>query len=107
LRVKRLCAVILTLQAVVTALSIPVAITVAHADGATAGIVGGGLALAGVIIAGLLRYRWAYVAGTVLQILVIATGFVVTTMFFLGVIFAVLWGTAIWLGRRVENAPAR
>jgi hypothetical protein len=105
--VKRVCAALLTLQAVVTALSIPVAITVAHADGATAGIVGGGLALAGVIIAGLLRYRWAYVAGTVLQILVIATGFVVTTMFFLGVIFAALWVTAIWLGRRVENTPAR
>ena len=68
---------------------------------------GGGLALAGVIIAGLLRYRWAYVAGSVLQILVIATGFMVTTMFFLGVIFAALWITAIWLGRRVENAPAR
>lgn len=104
---KRLCAVTLVLQAVVTALSIPVAITVAHADGAVAGIVGGGLALAGVIIAGLLRYRWAYVAGSVLQILVIATGFMVTTMFFLGVIFAALWITAIWLGRRVENAPAR
>jgi hypothetical protein len=107
LSVKRLCAVVLTLQAVVTALSIPVAITVAHADGTTAGIVGGGLAIAGVIIAGLLRYRWAYVAGSVLQILVIATGFMVTTMFFLGVIFAALWITAIWLGRRVENAPAR
>ncbi|GAB2866164.1 hypothetical protein GCM10027176_79810 [Actinoallomurus bryophytorum] len=104
---RRLCAVTLVLQAVVTALSIPVAITVVHADGTAAGIVGGGLALAGVIIAGLLRYRWAYVAGSVLQILVIATGFVVTTMFFLGVIFAALWITAIWLGRRVENAPAR
>jgi hypothetical protein len=31
----------------------------------------------------------------------------VTTMFVLGVIVAALWITAIWLGRRVENAPAR
>lgn len=104
---KRLCAVVLTLQALVTALSIPVAISVAHADATTAGLVGGLLALAGLIIAGLLRYRWAYIAGSVLQILVIATGFMVTTMFFLGVIFAALWATAIWLGRRVEGAPAR
>jgi hypothetical protein len=105
--VKRLCAVILVLQAVVTALSIPVAISVVHADATTAGLTGGILAVLGVIIAGLLRYRWAYVAGSVLQILVIATGFMVTTMFFLGIIFAALWATAIWLGWRVEGAPAR
>jgi Protein of unknown function (DUF4233) len=105
--VKRLCAVILVLQAVVTALSIPVAISVVHADATTAGLTGGILAVLGVIIAGLLRYRWAYVAGSVLQILVIATGFMVTTMFFLGIIFAALWVTAIWLGWRVEGAPAR
>jgi hypothetical protein len=91
----------------VTALSIPVAISVVHTDATTAALVGGGLALAGLIIAGLLRYRWAYVAGTVLQILVIATGFMVPAMFFLGVIFAALWVTAIWLARRVESAAAR
>ncbi len=104
---RRLCAVVLSLQAVVTALAIPVAISVAHADAAVAGAVGGGLALAGLVIAGLLRYRWAYYAGTVLQVLVIATGFVVTTMYVLGVIFGVLWITAIWLGRRVEGVQAR
>lgn len=104
---KRLCAVVLVLQAVVTGLSIPVAIAVAHADATTAGLVGGLLALVGLIIAGLLRYRWAYIAGSILQILVIATGFMVTSMFFLGIIFAALWATAIWLGWRVEGAPAR
>lgn len=104
---KRLCATLLTLQAVVTALSIPVAISVMHTGGATAGLVGGGLAVAGLIIAGLLRHRWAYIAGSVLQILVIATGFMVPTMFFLGAIFAALWVTAIWLAWRVEGAPAR
>lgn len=104
---KRLCAVVLALQAVVTALAIPVAIAVAHADATTSGLVGGALAVAGLVIAGLLRYRWAYLAGTILQILVIATGFVVTPMFFLGVIFGTLWCTAIWLGRRVESVQAR
>lgn len=104
---KRLCAVMLTLQAVVTALAIPVAISVAHTDATTAGVVGGVLAVAGLIIAGLLRYRWAYIAGSILQILVIATGFVVPVMFFLGVIFGLLWATSIWLGRRVEGAQPR
>ncbi|GAA0315068.1 DUF4233 domain-containing protein [Actinoallomurus spadix] len=97
----------LTLQAVVTLLAIPVAISVAHADAATAGIAGGVLAFAGLVIAGLLRYRWAYVAGSVLQILVIGTGFVVPVMFFLGVIFGALWGASIWVGRRVESAQPR
>ncbi|MEV5710424.1 DUF4233 domain-containing protein [Actinoallomurus sp. NPDC052274] len=104
---RRLCAVMLTLQAVVTLLAIPVAISVAHTDATTAGIVGGALALAGLLIAGLLRYRWAYVAGSVLQILVIATGFVVPVMFFLGVIFGALWAASIWVGRRVEGAQSR
>jgi hypothetical protein len=104
---RRLCATLLTLQAVVTALSIPVAIAVVHVSATTAGSVGGGLAVAGLVIAGLLRYRWAYVAGSILQILVIATGFMVPTMFFLGIIFAALWITAIWMARRVEGAAAR
>ncbi|HEY5984977.1 MAG TPA: DUF4233 domain-containing protein [Streptosporangiaceae bacterium] len=39
-------------------------------------------------------------AGSVLQAAVIATGVVVPVMYALGAIFAGLWGTAIWLGRR-------
>ncbi|MCO6008989.1 DUF4233 domain-containing protein [Actinoallomurus purpureus] len=97
----------LTMQAVVTLLAIPVAISVVHADATTAGVAGGVLAVAGLLIAGLLRYRWAYVAGSVLQILVIATGFVVPVMFFLGVIFGVLWVASIWVARRVEGAQPR
>lgn len=104
---RRMCAVVLTLEAIVTALAIPVAIAVAHTDPVAAGVGGGVLAAAGVVIAGLLRYRWAYVAGSILQILVIATGFVVTVMFFLGVIFGALWCMAIYVGRRTEGAQAR
>lgn len=104
---RRLCAVMLALQALVTALAIPVAISVSHADAGTAGWALGGLAVVGLLLSGLLRYRWAYVAGSILQILIIVTGFVVPVMFFLGVIFALLWGTAIWVGWKAENAPAR
>ena len=104
---KRMCATLLTLQAVVTALSIPVAITVAHTNAALAGSVSGGLAVLGLVLAGMLRHRWAYIAGSILQILVIATGFMVPTMYFLGVIFAIMWFLSIWLFRRVESAAAR
>jgi hypothetical protein len=104
---RRLCATVLACEAIVIALAIPVAIAIAHANGAQAGLVGGGLAVACVLLAGLLRYQWAYVAAGALQILAIATGIVVPVMFFLGALFGGLWVAAIWLGRRTEGTEAR
>lgn len=86
-------------------LAIPVAITIAHARPAAAGVVGGALAAAALVIAGLVGrpgQGWALVAGTVLQVAVIATGVVVPAMYALGVIFGALWLTAIWLARRYQ-----
>ncbi|MFF4268835.1 DUF4233 domain-containing protein [Streptomyces sp. NPDC001536] len=45
--------------------------------------------------------------GWVLQIALIASGFVVPTMFFLGVVFAALWWTSVHYGRKVDEAKAR
>jgi hypothetical protein len=104
---RRLFATILACEAVVIGLAIPVAITVGDVDAGTAGLVCGGLAVVCLVMAGLLRFPWAVAAGTVLQLLIIATGFMVPTMFFLGALFAALWGTAIWMGRRTEQAGAR
>jgi hypothetical protein len=42
----------------------------------------------------------------VLQALVIAAGVVVPAMYVLGVIFAALWVTGIWLARRLQTPPA-
>jgi hypothetical protein len=100
---RRLCAMVLACEAIVIALAIPVAIAVVHTDAKAAGIAGGVAAVLCLLLAGFLRYRWAYVAGSALQVLVIVSGFVVSTMFFLGAIFAALWITAIWLGRTVES----
>ncbi len=104
---RRLFATILACEAVVIGLAIPVAVTVGDVDGATAGLVCGGLAVVCLVMAGLLRFPWAVAAGTVVQVLIIATGFLVPTMFFLGALFAALWGLAIWMGRRTEQAGAR
>jgi Protein of unknown function (DUF4233) len=101
--VRRLCATVLVFEAVVIGLAIPVAITIAHARPVVAGVAGGVLAVAALVIAGIVgRRRWALVAGSVLQAAVIATGVVVPAMYGLGVIFAGLWSTAIWLGRRYQ-----
>ena len=64
--------------------------------------IGLGLTVACVLVAGLLRFEWAYWLGWVIQGAALALGFVVTTMFFLGAVFLALWATAYFLGRRIE-----
>jgi hypothetical protein len=102
---RRLCATVLIMEAVVIGLAIPVAITIAHARPATAGLIWGVLAVLAVILAAVVGrpgQRWALVGGSVLQVAVIATGAVVPAMYGLGVIFAALWVTGIWLARRYQ-----
>lgn len=95
-----LCAAVLAFESVVVALAIPVALTTQDADPWLAGLGGGLLAVSCVVVAGLLRHRWAYVAGTVIQGAAVASGLVVPAMFLLGGVFAVLWGVALYLGSR-------
>ncbi|MCD0452861.1 DUF4233 domain-containing protein [Actinocorallia sp. API 0066] len=102
---RRLLATVLACEAIILGLSIPVAISVADVDGATAGIVGGVLVVLSLVLAGTLRRRWGVPAATVFQAVVLALGFVVPTMFILGVLFSALWGYAIWLGNRFEGRP--
>jgi hypothetical protein len=102
---RRLCATVLIFEVVVIGLAIPVAITIGHARPAQAGVAGGVLAVAALVIAGLVGrpgQGWTLVGGTVLQVAVIATGIVVPAMYGLGAIFGALWLTAIWLGRRYQ-----
>ncbi|MDF5755255.1 DUF4233 domain-containing protein [Spongiactinospora sp. TRM90649] len=104
---RRLCATVLGMEAIVVGLTVPVAINLDGTAPGPALAVGLGLALLCVVVAGLLKRPFAYIAGSVLQILVIATGFLVFPMFFLGVIFAALWITAIFVARRVEGVTSR
>src|ERR1700733_12710309 len=101
---RRLCATVLVMEAIIIGLAIPVAITIGHASHA-AGYTGGGLAVAAVLLAGVVsrpRMPWALVAATVLLVLVFAAGVLVPFMYVLGVIFAGFWALAIWMGRRYE-----
>ena len=112
---RRLCATVLIFEAIVIALAIPVAITVGHASGRSAGSAGGALAAVAVLTAvavslrstGLRGLRIALVTGSILQLLMIASGVMVTAMYGLGVIFAILWTIAICLGHSAERATPR
>jgi hypothetical protein len=101
--IRQLCGTVLIMEAIVIGLAIPVAIVLEHANRGLAGGIGGGLAVCALLIGGVVgrpRMGWALWAGTVLQALVIAAGAVVPAMYILGVIFAALWVTGIWLARR-------
>src|SRR3712207_3407032 len=66
----------------------------------------GGLAVACLLTAGLLRRPWGYPLGWSAQAAAIASGVLVPVMFFLGTVFAVLWFVALQQGARIERERA-
>jgi hypothetical protein len=93
-------------EAIIVGLAIPVAIDLGDVDPAVAGLGGGALALVCLMTAGLLRFPWGYAVGWVLQAVLVLSGFVVTAMFILGVLFAILWAVGLHVGRRGEELRA-
>lgn len=103
---RGMCAAILCLEAIALGLTTPVLVKVADVAVGTALVVGLGLAVACLLLAGMLRREWAYVAGWLVQVAAVGLGFVIPLMFVLGGIFALLWGTADFLGRKIERERA-
>jgi len=101
-----MCAAVLSLEAIALGLTTPVLVTIADIELGTALAIGLGLTLACLLLAGMLRAEWAYHAGWAIQLAAIGLGFVVPLMFFLGAIFALLWGTAYFLGLKIERERA-
>jgi len=66
---------------------------------------GGGavLVLALFVTAGVLRWRWGIVLGSVLQVAVMLTGVFVPAMWFVGGLFAILWSYAIYTGIKLDS----
>ncbi|TFD74809.1 DUF4233 domain-containing protein [Cryobacterium fucosi] len=66
---------------------------------------GGGalLCLAMVAVIGLLGPGWSYYAGWGIQAIVLATGFLNPTMFFVGAMFAAMWTYCMVVGTRIDN----
>ena len=103
---RAMCAAVLALEAITLGLTTPVMVTVAGLALGTALAIGLGLTVVCLLLAGMLRAEWAYAAGWVVQAAAIGLGFVVPMMFFLGGIFALLWGSAYFLGRKIERERA-
>ena len=71
-------------------------------------VIGFGVVLAAVclLVAGALPSRWGYLAGSVLQLGLVAAGLVVPVMWFLGPVFAGLWIAALYFGAKAERISA-
>jgi hypothetical protein len=100
---RGICAAVLVFEGLVVFFAMLVALDLSDVEHATLWWVGSTVLVACVVLAGLLRRSWALTAGSVLQVLIIGSGVVVPTMYFLGALFAALWFLAIFLGRRVER----
>ena len=74
--------------------------------GALALSVGGVIALLVLLNAGQMKTMRGWYIGTILQIAMIAYGSVVTLMYFMGTLFAILWGCAFYFGRKGEAIRA-
>ncbi|HWU46616.1 MAG TPA: DUF4233 domain-containing protein [Humibacter sp.] len=70
---------------------------------------GGGAVLVVAMLATipLLRYRWGFWIGWLLQLIVLASGFLVGMMFVVGAIFTALWTYCMITGARLDRAGAR
>ncbi|MFF4171162.1 DUF4233 domain-containing protein [Streptomyces sp. NPDC001744] len=60
-----------------------------------------------VLLCGMVTRPGGVQLGWALQIGLIASGFVVPVMFFLGALFAVLWWASVHYGRKVDGIKAR
>lgn len=98
---RRLCATVLSFEGLMVFFGALVASRMSDVESGTALAVGGGLALACILASGALRGRHGILLGSLLQVLVIATGFVVTAMFFMGALFGALWVAALRIGAMV------
>lgn len=104
---KRLCGTVLIMEGVIALLAIVPAIKMEHVSGSTAGILAVAIFVVAIVLSGMIgRGKWALYAGSVFQLLVIAAGVLVPMMYILGVIFALLWFTGIWLATKVEREQA-
>lgn len=104
---RGMCAAMLTLEAIILGLSVPVMISVEDVSATLALTLGLGLAVLCILVAGSLRRPQAYLVGHAIQVAAVGLGFLVPIMFFVGLMFAALWFGAFFLGRRIEEDKAR
>ena len=103
---ESLGSIVLGFEVIVVFLAALVAFGLRALPAATA--LGGGAALIAVMLVtvGLLRYRWGFALGWVVELAIVATGFVLQAMFIVGGFFAILWVYCMIQGARIDREKA-
>ncbi|KQY44612.1 DUF4233 domain-containing protein [Cellulomonas sp. Root137] len=97
---------ILILEAVLVFFATLVAYGLRLAPASTIWWVGGSLSVVLVLLSGLVSRPGGYLAGSIVQVFVLAGGFVIPMMFAVGAIFVVLWVVALRLGGKIDRERA-
>jgi hypothetical protein len=104
---RTLCASTLIGEAFVIGLAGLVAMNLSgYSTGTVWGVCGGAMALC-VLLCALVTRPGGVALGWLLQVGLVASGFVVPIMWFLGVAFAALWWAAVHFGREVDAVRRR
>jgi hypothetical protein len=99
--VRGLGAGTLILEAIVLLLAIqPIRIMGGHLSGAGVGAVVG-LAVLAIVISGVMKRRWAWHAGTAVQVLLLASGLFHWSLAVLGLIFGGAWAYASYVRKSI------
>lgn len=94
---------VLTMEAFVMGFAVLLAMG-EHSGGALA--LGGTIAILQLLNAGIMKKKSGWVIGSFLQVAMVAYGYVVTPMYFMGALFAALWVAAFYVGRKGEAIRA-
>lgn len=103
---RRLCVAILSLEAILLGLTTLVLLPLGDVSTGAALGIGLGLMAACIVLCGLMRFRWAYALGWVVQLVAIGLGTAISAMYVLGAVFLALWATAFFLGAKIERERA-
>ncbi|HUS20672.1 MAG TPA: DUF4233 domain-containing protein [Aeromicrobium sp.] len=103
---RLLCTAVLSFEAVLMLLSILVLNGFSSLSVPWAAATGGGMAVACVIVAGLLGRPWGYALGHALQVAIVGLGLLALPILFVGLVFAALWVTAYVVGLRIDSDRA-
>ncbi len=104
---RTLAAAVLGFEALVIVFAATAAMRSTDLATGTVWEVGGAGAVLAVVLAGLLRFRWAYGLGSLFQLVLVASGALVPVMYFVGGVFALLWIAALHYGHKADVIRAR